>query len=591
MRIYFFKQCFFLKKIFSVVFVFFLILFLSSLFSFFVLGSNYSVSASTDFFSNHLVDRLELKFIKDDFSRITDVSKIWVHPIISRDISPYSSTQYTDYIKQKIDRVSSSFKESLRVNNGSWWVVSDFSGYTKGDFNSHSGTLYYYDVYYHPDSNLRFLNPDSTGFVRLSDGNSPIRNASRVRISYTYNVTGSPVSDYHFISETPKIYSVDENNIYGFRLDSDHKIFLARVSNSADLNIPFVDPLSSFNSSDSILSFSKKIYPRINLYFEKGNLIASTDLGYFSKNNIPNPDVSIFSLTNSRGKLIDRSENLNGLAVWSNLSKGVYRIVLNSAWFPSNAPADYDIKPVFFDLDLDPSSDSFLISFDSNRDKYCFSSNRLKDNSIGNLQSMTSNFFDQLIAVYQTTNVSPGELYYRCDDLPQPENNSSDPSDFSVFNPQGFSDYETNCASTDLGCHINLFITRFFNKVLSFIKTLLVPKLEDIQRGIDSSLNFLKSSLGSFSKLYDVLESFIKSFLVALVPSLDSYTPPCDVFGNLTFMGASVRLDICSLERAIGSNNFNKLRLFVSASMYFSAVLVIRSTFLTILFMLIGGKK
>lgn len=545
----------------------------------------FSSSASALSYSDFLTDKLELKFVKGSFERTTDVSFNWSAPLISRHIEPYSHITYSSTMTEQIDRVADEFKQLLRNNEGSWWVVSDQSHHTSHSYSGKSGEQWMYSFYFHPNKRLRFSELSNNGYVTFFDDNGPIRNVTQVTIRYNATLSSGSYMNYTFVNETPIVSHVFEKNISSFRLTDKHKLFLANVYNSSELGLP-----SSLKPAESFPVFDTEVYPRFSIYYENSTLLATVDSDYFSEIGIPIPDVNLFVLVRPDGSILQPNFFHNGIAKWTNVPNGNYRVILHSAYHDSNPnkPEGYILKPSYFDVSLDPNEASFFLYFDKTKQAYCFGSNRLRSNDIDSVFSddpltWTNESFRQLLSTaIPGSNYVGGELYHRCSDTPDPQF-QTDPSDFSQFSPQGFSDYTKECPFGDIGCHLSNFLINLSNKFVSIFRYLFVPRLDDIQRSISGSLDFLKSSMGGLSGLYSLFEGLINSFFIVLVPSLDTYAPPCNIFNNISFVGASVNLDICILERLIGSSNFQALTLMISVGMFFSASLLIRATFLTVL--------
>lgn len=327
-------------------------------------------------------------------------------------------------------------------------------------------------------------------------------------------------------------------------------------------------------SSDDTSSSKRSIYPRFFAMVTTDNSVfANLDLDYFKNNKLPIPKHSVFFLVKPDGTIVKTPNITNGLSIWDNLEKGDYRLILHS----SSGDENYEYKPVYFDIQVGKYNYSYFIHYNESKGRYCLFSNRLKDVSPENLEniknsgSIWSGFLHTLFG--SNSSISPGESYARCD-IPQPDQNSK-PDDFSSFNPQGLTEYVSNCDLTDIPCHM----TKFFNKLLEFIKWLFIPTFPDIKGCFDSFFIDVRESVGG---VYGFVESIILSFktLLSLIyPSLfdAQYFPPCDFIPSFSFFNSPFNVDLCRFENVVGSANFTKIRSFISITFVFVSMFFARN--------------
>jgi hypothetical protein len=572
--------------------------------SFFVLiGGSSTYAALPDRSLLDPNDNFVLWFKNSSTDQVSDLDLRyhWSDPLLNYDKSPYEFNYSSDQ-KSTLHIRRSEFLNAI-YNGGSWGVTySDplSVNYSYPITNDYGYSQYH--IYYTTDPNIilhsaAFTNPTPPSptdiyFKSLVTGNNvsvkKLTIAMKINygntratlvnsIPYIESITGSSVNE----AQTSRIYSTSTN------VRPNERVYFMNFPNSDDVGVPS-SPLSEVTPPD--YSTDTNVYPRINIFVEGSNVRASVDSSYFEDLGIAIPDVKLFTLTNSTGEIMPRTEVYNGLGIWENLPTGSYRVILDSSYLNTSAPEGVVLKPVFFDITVDPDSASYWIFFDKDKNKYCFGSNRLKDVTYTPEELADEGFFESLVAIVKGGGISPGEYYFRCDIL-SPEDNPVDPSDFSTFSPQDFYDYDTACDTWDISCHLNKFLTGALNKFVNFLKWLFLPDVEFLKSSLGTGSTFMLGSLGIVSDMYTLVESFVDMLISILLPQLDSYISPCNIFGDITFMGATASLNICAFEQAVGSQVFGTLTFMISVGIYFSAILLTRSTFLSVLGLFGGDKK
>ena len=142
-----------------------------------------------------------------------------------------------------------------------------------------------------------------------------------------------------------------------------------------------------------------------------------------------------------------------------------------------------------------------------------------------------------------------------------------------------------SCDNIDIPCHLRNIITavrKFSYDVFHMFKDFIIPDFNSIKSVIESAQLQAKENMGAISSLFDFIQISFGSFADAIFPTLftNSYSPPCNLFPNFVFFGATVNIDICKFENAMGTANFNKIRYLISGIFIFLSMAMFRSLFI-----------